>query len=60
MPIKIRKHKEKVNLNIIEIRRFLIFFDLSLFVWFKRIKTIKKIKWKENIRKIYGWIKYKL
>ena len=44
MPIKTIKNKEKVNLNIIEIRRFFIFFDLSLFVLFKRKKTIKKIK----------------
>ena len=44
MPIKIRKNKEKVNLNIIEIRRFLIFFDLSLFVLFMIKKSIKKIK----------------
>ena len=44
MPIKIRKHKEKVNINIIEIRRFLIFFDLTLFVLFIRKKSMKKIK----------------
>ena len=44
MPIKIRKNKEKVNLNIIEIRRFLIFFDLTLFVLFIRKKSMKKIK----------------
>ena len=42
MPIKIRKHKEKVNLNIIEIRRFLIFFDMTLFVLFIRKKKYEK------------------
>jgi len=41
MPIEIRKNKEKVNLKIMEIRRFPTLFDLFLIFLFKRKKIIK-------------------